>query len=113
MKVFIIILAFFLNGCASVSSNSNNYNSLDNYEIVFVDDKITKTSELALKQINNNNSIYKINIEIFRTNDNDLKSIMSANNNKKIIDTLLTKKDIKFKYTPKIKNKNIILKVEK
>lgn len=113
MKLLIMFIAIFMTGCASISENNTNYNTLDNYEIVFVDDKMAKTSKLALKQINNNDLIYKIQIELFRQHENDLKSMMTANIKKKEIESLLDKKELNFKYNPKETNHNAILKAEK
>lgn len=114
MKKYILVTILFLllSGCASTRNDGDIYNTLNNYEIVYVDDKMTKTSKLALQQINNNEEISKISIELFRQHENDLKSIIFANKKKRDIQNLLNEKTTTFNYNPKKTNKNAILKVE-
>lgn len=114
MKLFITtICVIFLSGCAqNVSEKSENYNNLSNYEIVFVENKIAKTSKLALKQINNEMTINDLIVTLYRQDKNDLKSIMKANSKKKEIASFLLKKEVVFVYNPKKENKNAILSVK-
>lgn len=111
MKILFILL-IMISGCASTQKTNQNYNSIENYEIVFVDNKMTKTSKLALKQINSNEEFSNINIELFRNHKEDLKSIIYANMKKKDIQNILNEKKLNFKYNPTQDNKNAILKVE-
>lgn len=114
MKKYItLLISLFLIGCASTNNvDSVNYNSLDNYEIVYMEKNLTKTSELALKQINSTEGFTSVTVFIYRQSDDDLKSIMVANKKKKHIEKLLFNKNVTFIYDPKKTDKNAILKVE-
>lgn len=111
-NIILLFCILVVSGCASTRNDGDIYNTLNNYEIVYFENKITKTSKLALQQINNNKSISNVSVDLFRQHENDLKSIIFANEKKKNIQSLLDKKNIKFSYDPKKENKNAILKVE-
>jgi hypothetical protein len=110
--IVIVVLNLFIIGCAMTQDDTHLYNTLQNYEIVFVDSKITKTSELALKQINSDDSILNVKIFLYRQDKSDIKSILLANEKKVIISSFLRNKSVNFIYDPKIDNKNGLLKVE-
>lgn len=114
MKLFITAICLaLLSGCAqNRNKESEDYNNLSNYEIVFVEKKIAKTSRLALKQINNEVNVDNLEVTLYRQDANDLKSIMKANSKKKEIALFLFKKDVVFFYDPKQENKNAILSVK-
>lgn len=109
--ILIVILNLFIVGCATTQDDTHLYNTLQNYEIVFVDSKITKTSELALKQINADDTILNVKIFLYRQDKSDIKSILLANEKKVIISSFLRNKSVNFIYDPKIDNKNGLLKV--
>lgn len=112
-NLFLYTLLLVISGCATTDKDNNvNYNTLSNYEIVYLDSKITKTSKMALNQINNNNELLNIEIFLFRQDKDDLKSIMKANKKKKELSEILSEKDVGFIYDPKKETKNAILKVQ-
>ena len=106
----VIILNLFVFGCANQQDHTYLYNTLENYEIVFVDSKKTKTSELALKQINADVSVEDIEVFLYRQDKSDIKSILIANEKKIVISSFLKNKSVNFIYNPKIDNKNGLLK---
>lgn len=112
MKTYIILIfSLLLTACASTSYDNELYNTINNYEVVFVNGKITKTSEMALKQIKNTETIKKIEVTMFRSDQDDLKSLMKANSKKKEVSDLLNNKDVVYIYNPKKESKDFFLKV--